>query len=302
MKLWLEVLWHEGRQRLVQARDEGADGALLRQLPDKTMAELLAEVAPLPLPCMLEVADDAAADLWLDGMEEWPAGVSLMLWGRPERIAEWKERVMALPAAGSEDGDALAGRIVAAIRARHKQVSFNMVSERDLSGFSFYTPVQAGLEGYEIVVDGAEAEVLSHEERMSKYDLRRWLGRYVAALNGVQPLVFFLHSETAEKRGGKGLDIEMSAYCRERCGVPVIISGGLATVRHVFNFARHGQGAGVLLPASIYDGSFTFRDVRAYLEEEMRRAKEEHSRLALGVLGGGRLAGEQGHYWQKPKG
>lgn len=301
MNLWLEVLWHEGRPRLEQAWEEGASGALLRGLPTQPLAELLGEMESLPLPCLLDVDAGTDPDAWLEGIHDWPPGLSLLVWGKPERIAAWRTVVTALPETGEEDGGRLTGRIVPGIRARHKQTSFNMVKERDLSGFSFYAPIQAALEGYEIVLDEVGEETLSHEQRMAKYDLNLWLRRYIAALGHIQPLAFLLHSETAELRGGKGLDIEMSAYCHEKCGVPVIISGGLATVRHVFNYARHGQGLGVLIPSAIYDGSFTLADVREYVASEMQRLEEESGRLSLGVLGGGRLAGEQGHYWQKPK-
>ena len=168
-----------------------------------------------------------------------------------------------------------------------------MNPERNLSGFTFYMPEPDALEGYEVVLsDEGEASRSS--------DLAAWIARLVTTLDGMQTIIL-LYSDTAMTRGGKGYDIEMSAWCRERCGVPVIAAGGVATVKHVLNFELHGKAAGMVLPDAVYDGSFSLHDVRAFVEEEVARQKERGSRLSLGVLGGGKLAGSDinGHYWQQ---
>lgn len=309
-------------------------------VPEGSRLSSMEAVLTAPLPCLLEVPKGASPEDFLIGVEEWPEHLSLLVWGMPDDVRAWCRKVHEIPAATAADDEAETGseppaedgpqdemevadnddggkddvneaeetpppqlpRIVAGIRARHKEPFFEMTHERDLSGFNFYVPTTAGFEGYEIILPAAEEELLSHAERMEKYDLRRWLGRFVAALENMEP-VFFLVSETAINRGGKGYDIEMSAYCREKAGVRVIAHGGVATVKHVFNFERHGRGLAVVLPDEIYDGSFSLHDVRAFVDAELAKIKERGSRLSLGVLAGGTLAGGdiKGHYWDSKR-
>jgi len=270
------------------------------------------------LSVLLDVHAESGPDVLLDGLDVWPPGLSLVVHGRPDAVRAWVEAVLGYREQeegwaqheGAKDGKEMSDspahvwpRVIPHLRARHKEKVFSMNPERNLSGFTFYMPDMAAMEGYELVFDDdGEEEPLSHAERMRRFDLARWLGRYVAALEGMRP-VMLLQSLTAEARGQKGYDIEMAAYCREKCGVPVIAMGGVGTVRHVLNFERHGQGAGIVLPDSVYDGSFSLHDVRAFVDEELAKFADRGSRLSLGVLGGGELAGSDMHgsYWQKPQ-
>ena len=311
-KLLCEVAWDDLATRIPVLHEQGVSGVCVRGMPqDISLGDLSELLREAPFPCLVEMPD-GASEAVLDDLEYWPIRLSLLVWGGPERIEAWAGKVAVIPSepsvsqrndkavntSGHEgEEDPRLPRIVAGIRARHKEVPYAMNTSGELSGFRFYSPSTASCEGYEIVFPGSDEELLSHEERMEKYDLRRWLSRFVHALKGMAP-VFLLHSETAEGREGKGLDIEMSAYCRERTGAGVIASGGLATVRHVLNYERYGKGMAVLFPTHVYDGSFTMHDIRAFVDGELADSNRSSS-LAAGVYGSGRLAGQQGGHWQQ---
>jgi len=306
---------------------------LLSEQPDGLMVEgwqagmRIAEcpsVLEIPLPVLLKVSGNCRPDAMIEGMESWPDTLSLLVPGRPDAIAEWVTSIMQIPTQETEDNhpetaadetdleaeqheeDASSSsrvwpRIIPWVEARHKEKTFRMNSERNLSGFTFYMPETAGMEGYEIIFPDSEEEALTHAERMKKYDLRRWLGRYVSVLNQMHDPLVMLSSRTAIERGLKGYDIEMAAYCREQAGLPVIASGGVGTVRHILNLERDGMVAGAVLDKDIYDGSFSLHDVRAFVDAEMDKLKRRGSSLSSGVLAGGRLAGDStgSSYWQK---
>jgi len=325
--------------RIAELKDEHPDALRVSGIEKNARLLDMAALASAPWPCLVDIPHALEPDVFLEGLKTWPKFVSLVVHAMPEHARLWQEAVEAIPGAnekpapetsGNNDSHPASGqevdsvksaekvqgelgameesdeerihfpRLIPYIHARHKEKTFQMTTDRELSGFLFYVPVSAGLEGYEFLPpDQDEDEVLDHDERMQKYDLRRWLARYLAAL-GEDSQVIVLRSETAIVRGKKGCDIEMSAYCREKSGVQVIAEGGLGTVRHVLNFERYGRGAAVVMPDDIYDGSFSLHDVRSFVDSELAKVSDRGSRLSLGVLGGGRLAGNdmQGRYWQ----
>lgn len=330
MHMYVETFWADlSAERLTQMADEGAAGLIIRDVPDGPLSAILPMLENATLGVVLDVSDAADAEVFLEGLTIWPQGVTLLLGGLPERIAAWHRAAAGLLAAAkeqqaSEDAEpaptvdsaepdtvatheaaahiqAVLPPIMPVLRIRHKERIYTMNPERNLSGFTFYSPMQAGFDGYELVLPGSDTEALSHEQRYEKYDLGRWLGRYIVAMQDAQPICFYMHSETAVLRGGKGLDIEAAAYIRERCGVPVLADGGLATVKHALNFARHGKGLGIVFPQHIYDGSFTLHDVSDYVSAELDRLSDRGSRLSLAVQAGGQLASEPGTYWEQKR-
>lgn len=320
--LILESPLAELEQRCEQWRQESPDGVHIHGLDaGESLAALLSRLNDVPCACFVEVPEQAHAEEFLRDVTAWPSSLSLVLRAMPDAMEGWHQAVAAIPSqatdehpASSEAGEDAEtasaprakgrpfARLIPRIHARHKQASYQMMSERNLSGFTFYMPTTVAFEGYEFLPPQASDadEALSHEERMDKYDLRRWLARYLTML-GDDGQMIWLRSETAFERGKKGLDIEMANYCREKSGISAIVEGGLGTVRHVLNFEKHSAGIGLVMPDDVYDGSFSLHDVRDFVDSEMAQLEDRGSRLSLGVLGGGQLAGSdiRGHYWQK---
>jgi cyclase len=66
----------------------------------------------------------------------------------------------------------------------------------------------------------------------------------------------------------KGYDIELNAHVSSTVTVPVIASGGVGTLEHMYEGLTSG-GADAVLAASIFHfGEFRVRDVKRYLQSK----------------------------------
>ena len=104
-------------------------------------------------------------------------------------------------------------------------------------------------------------EVFTHGGRAAdRLDAVEWC-RAVADLGAGEILL------TSMDRDGTrdGFDLELTRAVADRCGVPVIASGGVGTLDHLVEGAVEG-GADAVLAASIFHlGEYTVAEAKAYL-------------------------------------
>ncbi len=64
-----------------------------------------------------------------------------------------------------------------------------------------------------------------------------------------------------------GYDIELTRTISERTAIPVIASGGVGTLEHLYEGLVHGKASAVLAASIFHYGEFTISQVKSYLKE-----------------------------------
>ena len=166
-------------------------------------------------------------------------GTLLVRDGDPERFAAWRQREELWWATGGTLDQAArlrdrwpALRWLPRIGIRRQDVVYRFNDSALGEGFRFYIPDTGAINGYLTVIDGqpmAEA-----------------LGRAVAL--GFDAL--WLHGEDAEAAGA-GLDLELLERAGRSYGGDIWLSGGARREAHLFNLARQGGAANVILSGRV---------------------------------------------------
>jgi cyclase len=65
-----------------------------------------------------------------------------------------------------------------------------------------------------------------------------------------------------------GYDIELTRKISESVGIPVIASGGVGTLEHLYEGLVDGRASAVLAASIFHYGEFTVAQVKAYLKEK----------------------------------
>ncbi len=64
-----------------------------------------------------------------------------------------------------------------------------------------------------------------------------------------------------------GYDIKLTRTISERAAIPVIASGGVGTLEHLYEGLVHGKASAVLAASIFHYGEFTISQVKSYLKE-----------------------------------
>ena len=64
-----------------------------------------------------------------------------------------------------------------------------------------------------------------------------------------------------------GYDIDLTRTISESVGIPVIASGGVGTLEHLYEGLVHGKASAVLAASIFHYREFTISQVKSYLKE-----------------------------------
>jgi phosphoribosylformimino-5-aminoimidazole carboxamide ribotide isomerase len=78
-----------------------------------------------------------------------------------------------------------------------------------------------------------------------------------------EPIAGILYTDIARDGTRSGPNVEMTARLAREAGARVIASGGVGTVDHIRDLARHPEIEAAIVGRALYDGSFTLEDAIA---------------------------------------
>jgi cyclase len=153
------------------------------------------------------------------------------------------------------------------LKAGADKVSINTAAVKDPT-FVERAAKRFGSQCIVIAIDakrsGKSWEVFTHGGRIpTGIDAIEWAGR-MEALGAGEILL-----TSMDRDGTKdGYDIELTRTISEKVGIPVIASGGVGTLEHLYEGLVHGKADAVLAASIFHYREFTVSQVKTFLKEK----------------------------------